>query len=181
MNSQKYKNTKPLLLLLLVFVLPVIGAKVVLSMNLYHGGATNKGELLDPNTSYQSLAMTNPLPKSWQIIYLLPKQCDSQCQNRLYILHQSHIALGRDQDRVIPIILLQQDSDISALGSFDFNTANISPQLAGLMAQQQLIIVDPLGALVMRYQQVDDKQQQILLGKAMVADLRKMLKLSRVG
>ncbi|QYK01524.1 hypothetical protein [Shewanella psychrotolerans] len=181
MNSLKPKGAKPLLMLLLVFVLPVVVAKLVLSMNLYHGGATNKGQLLTPDTSYSSLAMENPQPKSWQIIYLLPSQCDNTCLDRLYILHQSHIALGRDQNRVKTIILLQPSSDLEALAQFKFDTANISQQLAEMMLEQELIIVDPLGSLVMRYKQVNDKQEQILLGKAMVADLRKMLKLSRVG
>jgi hypothetical protein len=181
MNSRKSKGAKPLIILLLVFVLPVVVAKLVLSMNLYHGGATNKGQLLTPDTSYRSLAMENPQPKSWQMIYLLPTQCDSRCLDRLYILRQSHIALGRDQDRVKPIVLLQATSDLNALASFEFDTADISQPLAEMMAEQELIIVDPLGSLVMRYRQVEDKEQQILLGKAMVADLRKMLKLSRVG
>lgn len=181
MNSPKHKSTKPLLILLLVFVLPVVAAKLVLSMNLYHGGATNKGELLMPDTTYSQLDMSNPHPKSWQMIYLLPAHCDSPCLNRLYILHQSHIALGRDQLRVTPIILLQENSDRPALEGFDFATAKASHDVSALLAQQQLIIVDPLGAMVMRYQQVDTKDQQVLLGKAMVADLRKMLKLSRIG
>ncbi|MCE9679735.1 hypothetical protein LZP69_11230 [Shewanella sp. AS1] len=181
MNSPKKTSRKTLLILLLAFLLPVIAAKLVLSLHLYQGGATNQGELLPPEFSYQSLAMANPHPESWQILYLLPTQCDRPCQDRLYILQQSHIALGKDQDRVTTIVLLQNDSDAKALEGFHFETASSTPELSQLLNEQQLVVVDPLGALVMRYQQVADKEQQIMQGKAMVNDLRKLLKLSRVG
>ncbi len=181
MNSHQNKNRKPLIILLLLFALPLLSAKIVLSMNWYHGGSTNQGELLDPNLNYQVFAMDNPQPNSWQIIYLLPEHCGEPCQNRLYILHQSHLALGGERNRVIPIVLLQTNSDLDALKPFTFQTATISSLLNNLMAQQQLIIVDPLGDLIIRYQQVENKQEQLLQGKALVADLRKMLKLSRIG
>ncbi|QYJ93943.1 hypothetical protein [Shewanella spartinae] len=183
MRSPKSRGAKPLLILLLVFVLPVAVAKLVLSLNLYNGGVTNKGELLPPDTNYARLAMANPMPKHWQMIYLLPSQCDQACMNRLYILHQSQIALGRDQHRVNPIILLQADSDLAALqeSEFSFTTAQATEALSQMLTREEIIIVDPLGSLVMRYAQVEDEQAQLMLGKAMIADLRKMLKLSRVG
>jgi len=98
----------------------------------------------------------------------------------LYILRQSHTALGPDQARVEPLILVNPDSDLSALSSFNFNTQPASQSLSHWLDQQQLIIVDPLGALVLRYPQVQGKAAHLAQGKALVADLRKLLKLSRV-
>ena len=181
MNSPKKSGKKPLLILLLVFLLPVVAAKIVLSMNLYQGGATNKGELLSTGTSYASLAMDNPKPKEWQLLYLLPEHCDQLCLDRLYILQQSHVALGREQDRVHTLILLSDKSDTSALSGIPFETAKVSTSLGEMLNQQQMIIVDPLGSLIMRYPSVSGRDNQILQGKALVSDLRKMLKLSRVG
>jgi len=63
MNSQKKNGKKTLLLLLLAFAIPVIAAKVILSFELYNGGATNKGELLNVGINYQSLYMVNPQPQ----------------------------------------------------------------------------------------------------------------------
>lgn len=181
MNSPKKSGAKPLILLFLVFVLPVAAAKIVLSLDLYQGGATNKGELLPIGTSYHSLGMNNPKPKEWQLLYLLPKKCDQQCQDHLYILQQSHIALGRNQDRVHTLILLSQDSDPLALASYSFQTAEANKAMMSLLDRQQMIVVDPLGSLVMRYPAVNGMDKQIMQGKSLVADLRKMLKLSRVG
>jgi hypothetical protein len=192
MNSQmppttdirpKAKKPKALLILLLVFVLPVALAKLVLSLNLYQGGATNQGELLSSDISYQSLTQTNPKPQSWQVLYLLPSHCGSQCRDRLYILQQSHIALGQLKTRVTPIIIVQSNSDLNALSDFKFEhqTMAADTALASLLIEQQFIIVDPLGSLVMRYPGIIGHDANISQGKAMLADLRKMLKLSRVG
>ncbi len=181
MNSQKKSGARPLILLFVVFILPVAAAKLVLSMDLYQGGATNKGELLTSNTSYTSLEMDNPKPKEWQLLYLLPAQCTQQCQDHLYILQQSHIALGREKDRVNTLILLSEKSDVAALEEYQFETANANGAMANMLMNQQMIIVDPLGNLVMRYPAVSGLDAQILQGKSLISDLRKMLKLSRVG
>lgn len=181
MNSPKKSGARPLILLFVVFILPVAAAKLVLSMDLYQGGATNKGELLTQDISYTSLEMANPKPKEWQLLYLLPSQCNQQCEDHLYILQQSHIALGREKDRVTTLILLDKHSDISALENHSFETVNASKAMVGMLINQQMIIVDPLGNLVMRYPAVSGLDEQILQGKSLVSDLRKMLKLSRVG
>lgn len=182
MNSQNQVKTKSRALgfLLLAFIAPVVLAKLVLSLHLYHGGATNHGELISPETSYASLGLDKPKPEEWQVLYLLPSQCDETCHERLYILRQSHIALGKDQTRVEPLILVQPNSDLSALAQFSFNTAPINPALVNWLDGQQLIIVDPLGSLVLRYPRVQGRDAQLTQGKALVADLRKLLKLSRV-
>ena len=185
-NTKPIKGNKALFALLLVFILPVAAAKLVLSMDLYQGGATNQGELISPQVNYATLSMDNPLPKRWQVIYLLPAQCEQSCQDRLYLLHQSHIALGKDQDRVSTVILTQASSDLTAVKAAATQTASytLAPandQLANLLNSQQIIIVDPLGNLVMRYNAVEAKEGQLTQGKAILADLRKMLKLSRVG
>lgn len=184
MNSpSKPKGNKTLYMLILVFILPVVVAKLVLSMDLYNGAATNKGELIAPDVNYQTLAMANPQPQMWQLLYLLPKECLEQCQQRLYVLHQSHVALGKHQDRVSPIILLTTDSDKDILAKLQvpFATATASPAMTAMLTEQQMIIVDPLGSLVMKYPGIVGEQENIAQGKSMIGDLRKMLKLSRVG
>lgn len=180
MNSQSKSTHKALGLLLVAFIAPVVIAKLVLSLNLYHGGATNFGELINPATSYTSLGVTNPKPKEWQLLYLLPSQCDDNCRERLYILRQSHTALGPDQARVEPLILVSPESDINALKAFHFNTSPINNSLNEWLNAQQLIIVDPLGNLVLRYPQAHSKEAHLAQGKALIADLRKLLRLSRV-
>ncbi|WOT05421.1 hypothetical protein [Shewanella youngdeokensis] len=181
MNSPKKNGRKTLLMLVLAFTVPVVAAKIILNFELYNGGATNKGELLDIGINYQSLDMRNPQPKEWQVLYQLPAICNTTCQDRLYILQQSNIALGRNQDRVHTIIMLDEQSDRTALVAYDFTTATPTLALSRLLNNQEFIIVDPLGSMVMRYPIATDHQAQIMQGKSIIADLRKMLKLSRIG
>lgn len=180
MSTNSTANRRPLVFLILAFALPILAAKIILSMNWYQGGATNSGELLSNNINYRILGMENPIPQQWQLAYLLPKSCGEECQTRLYILQQSHIALGKNRSKLTPIILVQKDSDISALNKFTFTTF---PANASLTAQlkQSLMVIDPLGTLVMSYPLVKGKDAHVSQGKAMVKDIRKMLKLSRLG
>ncbi|MBB1382476.1 hypothetical protein H5071_11070, partial [Shewanella sp. SR41-2] len=73
MNSLPKKSNKALLVLLLVFILPVALAKLVLSLELYNGAATNKGALIAPDINYANLAMENPKPHAWQVLFFYPK------------------------------------------------------------------------------------------------------------
>ena len=183
MNSQPKRSNKTLVVLLLAFILPVALAKLVLSLELYNGAVTNKGVLIAPEVNYVNLAMENPQPHLWQMLYLLPADCKEQCQDRLYILHQSYIALGKERDRVRPLIIVDDKSDTKILKQLNipFNIVLANNALINMLTDQQLIIVDPLGSLVMQYDNVLGHDANITQGKAIIADLRKMLKLSRVG
>uniref|UniRef100_UPI00404764E5 hypothetical protein n=1 Tax=Shewanella sp. TaxID=50422 RepID=UPI00404764E5 len=78
---------------------------------------------------------------------------------------------------------MSRNSDINTLKQLDisFQQVPANNALATLLTQQQLVIVDPLDSLIMQYDQVIGRDANIAQGKAMIADLRKMLKLSRVG
>lgn len=180
MSTNSKANRRPLVLLILAFALPVLAAKIILAMNWYQGGATNSGELISSNINYHTLGMKNPIPQQWQLIYLLPKNCGEECQNRLYILQQSHIALGKNRDKLTPIILVQKNSDIDALDKFPFTTFPANESLATQL-KQSFMVIDPLGTLVMSYPLMKGKDAHVSQGKAMVKDIRKMLKLSRLG
>lgn len=180
MDSPQRKGRRQLILILLVFAVPVIAAKIILELNFYQGGSTNQGKLITPETNYQSFAVTNPQQGVWQLFYIVPKHCNQQCQTNLYVIKQSHTALGPYQSRVKPTLLLTQSSDpaVNDLEQWLFGYA--SNDLVEFVGQQ-IVIVDPLGQLVMRYQLEQEHQQAILQGKAILSDLRKLLKLSRVG
>ncbi|MGL4473238.1 MAG: hypothetical protein ACRCT7_02045 [Shewanella sp.] len=174
-------NNRTLLLISLVFVIPVLLAKLFLSLHLYKEGATNQGQLISPSPNLTELKMLNNYQGRWQIVYLLPNECDSRCQQRLYILKQAHTALGPDQDRVRPLVLLQRGSDLKALEPFDFELVVANPEISQWLMDQALVIIDPLGSLVMKYPLTATIELELLQGKALIADMRKMLKLSRIG
>lgn len=172
------KKKLPLLLLVMSFILPIIVAKIYLSFDLYNGGVTNKGELITQSVNYQDLNLANPFPQKWQILYLLPQQCDAACQYRLHILQQSHTALGKYQDRVKVIIAKSHNSDSQT--QLTMNVIKIDNNMTNNI-NEHLYIIDPLGNFVMRYPLTNDEASQLTQGKDLLTDLRKMLKLSRIG
>ncbi|RLV59201.1 hypothetical protein D5018_13370 [Parashewanella curva] len=181
MTSTNQSSRKQLLLLAAVFALPIIAAQLFLSLDLYKGGSTNKGELLPSSLSYQSLNMDNPNPGKWQMLYQMPADCQQACQQQLHLLQRSFIALGKEQDRVQPVVILSSGSDESLLKQFNFVTIKATSDLPNYLSRQQIITVDPLGKWVTRYELKTDPHDQVMQSKAMLNDLRKLLKLSRVG
>ncbi len=182
MTNSLTRSRFKLVALILVFALPAILAKVVLSQHWYNSGVTNKGDLITPTQHLQSFGLDNPYQNSqWQLGYVLPEQCDVLCQSQLHYLQQSHIALGKYQQRVMPVVLVDQQSDRSALKDMDFAILEVNDAFTQVVQDHEYVIVDPLGQLVMRYPQVQSQDQLVQQSKGLLADLRKLLKLSRVG
>ncbi len=181
MNLARQNNSKVLIVLALVFIAPVVLAKLFLTMHWYRGGVTNHGELLPETVSYQSLEMKNPQPHMWQILYLLPIHCDTSCKQQLFVLNQSYLALGKEKKRVKPIIFMDKRSDISQLQNYPFKPILATNSMVAQLDQQQMVVVDPLGKWVMKYGLMTNEHQRVMQGKAMLSDMQKMLKLSRVG
>ncbi|ODS05072.1 hypothetical protein [Vibrio scophthalmi] len=171
-----------LLALIFVFALPALLAKLILQQQWYTAGVTNKGTLIEPSTSYASLGVENPyVGQRWQLAYVMPEVCDSLCLEQLYLLKQSHTALGKYQQRVEPVVLVRERSDQQALQDIGFSTLTINSAFGQVVGGFEYVIVDPRGQLVMRYPKVDSQDNLVAQSKGLLADLRKLLKLSRVG
>lgn len=178
MTSAVTRGRIVLLSLIVLFALPAIIAKVVLSQGWYETGVTNRGELVEPYTTFEQLGQTSPLSeKGWQLAYVLPSECQEQCQQQLHLMQQSHIALGKYQERVVPVIWTSKPSE-STSGTMIVMQMNDS--LSEKVQAGQMLIVDPLGQLVMAYTP-EANEDLVQLSKDVLADLRKLLKLSRVG
>ncbi len=182
MNNPVLRGRIIFVALVLMFALPAVIAKTVLVNHWYHSGVTNKGVLVEPKASYQSLGMENPYNgQQWQLAYVLPAECDQFCQQQVYLLGQSHIALGKYQSRVAPVLLVSASSDLGDLPTDTWGVVSATGELSHVVADFEYVIVDPLGQLVMRYPKADSQDQLINQSKDVLADLRKLLKLSRVG
>ncbi|ASI94769.1 cytochrome oxidase biogenesis cluster protein [Vibrio rotiferianus] len=178
MTNAVTKGRIVLVSLICLFALPAIIAKVVLSQGWYETGVTNRGELVDPYITLEQLGQPSPLEeKGWQLAYVLPSECKEQCQQQIHLMQQSHIALGKYQERVVPVIWTSEEAnDVDqSIVVMQMNDALSSRVKAG-----QVLIVDPLGQLVMSYTP-EANEDLVRLSKDVLADLRKLLKLSRVG
>lgn len=182
MKNRVVRGRLILVSLVLLFALPVIVAKVILSNNWYQSGVTNNGQLFDPVVSYKSLGLNNPLQsQSWQLGFVVPAKCDRFCSQQLYLLGQSHTALGKYQARVTPVVYFTADSDASVKKDYPYRIIDVSNSFTEEVHESEFLIVDPLGQLVMRYPKVDTANKLVTQSKGLLSDLKKLLKLSRVG
>ncbi|EKO3863561.1 cytochrome oxidase biogenesis cluster protein [Vibrio harveyi] len=178
MTNAVTKGRIVLVSLICLFALPAIIAKVVLSQGWYETGVTNRGELVEPYITLEQLGQPSPLDeKGWQLAYVLPPECKEQCQQQIHLMQQSHIALGKYQERVVPVIWTSEETNNVAQSIV---VMQMNDSLSSRVKAGQMLIVDPLGQLVMSYTP-EAKEDLVRLSKDVLADLRKLLKLSRVG
>jgi len=168
-----------ILALVVVFVLPLVAAKAVLELGWFTAGSTNKGALLRPPQALPGTAADG----KWHIAYLLPQQCGQRCRHALITLRQGYLALGREQRRVESWLLLTDLSDPQILTGPLPLELQLRPLPPGdrpdsLARPGTLFLVDPGGYLVLSYQLTGDRHQDLLIGKDLLSDLRRLLKLS---
>lgn len=180
MTSVK-KSRATLIGVVLAFLVPVIGAKLVLDQHWYQGAATNKGVMLVPPVELGELKQQ--LPEGWVIALPAPSGCQQRCQQGLYAMNQLDIALGKETDRANPVVIYAEQHPFD-LSQVPVVTGVDSPELLALfntLPSEQLFIIDPLGNIVLHYPLYADEQKMRLEAKNLLADLRKLLKLSKIG
>ncbi|WP_341502718.1 hypothetical protein [Gallaecimonas sp. GXIMD4217] len=170
--------TKPqrlLLLFLALFLLPLVLARLAFHQGWLQGGATvNKGQLINPPLAAATLFEDDG---KWRLIYVQPAQCDAACEQSLFILGQTHLALGKELDRVQPLVLGAGNVDPADHAGLVFRpVAEVAP-----LAPGRLFLADPRGFVMLSYQPVAERQAALALGKDMLSDLKKLLKLSQIG
>lgn len=184
-SPKKMKSKTTFLLMLAAFALPVILAKLALSFNWLNYGVTNKGTLIEqPVTLNQLNIDSTNFANKWLLLYHPTQQCNSTCQNSMKALYNTYLALGKDKPRVLPVALLNNQltnkySDLKQKSDWHITTA--TPLSESTFPQPQLLIVDPLGNIILSHQLPTEENQQTLFGKQVLADMKKLLKYSKVG
>ena len=125
------------------------------------------------------------LKHKWTIVHLLNSQCHAQCQQALYNTRQTRLALGKDAKRIQRYIVIdempaneirQHHADATLLKQ---SASGIDKQLRPIikqynMGQHDALLVDPLGNVMMVI-------PLSLAPRLLLKDLKKLLKLSRIG
>jgi len=162
-------------------------------------GDASKGDLIDPARPLPEIALptmdggtTAPafLRGKWTMLYVGDGLCDERCRKALYLTRQSRIALNKDMDRVQRVFLVTDrccDRAFLAAEHPDLVVARVedaaSAALLGpfpvyggvpLAAAGRIYLVDPLGNLLMSY--APDAPD-----KALLTDVKKLLRLSHIG
>ncbi|MFD1007857.1 hypothetical protein [Oceanisphaera ostreae] len=163
--GQQIRSRKVLLAMLAVFLLPVALAWLTLTQGWFTPAVNSHGEWVQGQ-----IAADN----QWRLILPTSPDCDA-CLRVEPLLNNIDTALGRDGDRVA-VVRLPTSNELEA---------------------GYVYIADPPGLLIMRYvlpssksgvefdvnkqQEQEREQEQAKMGKALLSDLRRLLKYSRAG
>ena len=169
------KKNKALLAIMIILITPVIAAKLFVVNKWYQEGKTNKGILLTQDINYKKLNAVNSNQGYWQIGYMLQDNCNYICKNKIKILKNAIKALGREQNRVKLTLLTNKKNPLNN----SFKEQVIAINRNENIKQNNIFIIDPLGKFVLKY--VFHNNNQLQESGNMLKDLRKLMKLSKVG
>jgi len=178
-------SRRSLFLLITVFILPILLAKLALDNQWLKLGVTNQGKLLTQPLTLNELGFNQTaFAKQWLIIYRLPKVCPELCLHNIETVHNSYVLLGKDMPRVSAVLLKENIFSVQQnkqLAKSQWHILALTSQMNNLLQAPQVLIADPLGNIILRHQLPDKMAQQAAFGKAIVADMKKLLKYSKVG
>jgi hypothetical protein len=177
-----------MLILATVFIVPVLLAKLALEYDWFNNAATNQGELISPALDMRVL-QTSTAESKWQLLYLLPADCQASCENAIYSLAQVWTALGRESDRVEALVIATELSDKQQLETLNEQSTirvfTVEQKSVNQVFQDTLtdgiFIVDTLSNVILRYAPQSEEEQAVLHSRDILRDMKKLLKLSRIG
>lgn len=180
------KSSTTLWLLLAVFIVPIVLAKCALTFNWLNYGVTNKGQLTEQAITLTQLGLAeHDFNNQWLILVRVPQECNLHCQQGLSSIYNTFIALGRERSRVLPVALVEPQAleqfKRSDIHSQHWHTIEHPQQANQAINLGQVVIVDPLKNVVLTHQMPEDNSAFSLFGKQVLADMKKLLKYSRIG
>ncbi|AZQ82742.1 hypothetical protein EKO29_00910 [Colwellia sp. Arc7-635] len=179
------KSRRSMLILLAVFIIPIVLAKLALHQQWFNYGVTNQGQLIENELTLAKLGLSvDKFNHQWLMLYTMPASCDEQCEKTLVSVNNTYIALGKEMPRVKPVALTQQDLSTAQVEKIQIKKWHIQamPALSKTVIEQsQVLIVDPLGNVILSHVPPKDAEQLPAFGKAILADFKKLLKYSRIG
>lgn len=179
------KSRRTLLITLGVFILPVVLAKLALEQEWFDYGVTNYGQLSGQELTLTDLGLADEsFNEQWLLLYRLPKACDQLCQSTLLSINNTYTLLGKELPRVTPVALFVQTLTTDQQGNLrhhKWQQFTLPSQASKHITVNQLLVVDPLGNVVMFHQAPTEEKGLVTFGKAVLADMKKLLKYSRIG
>ena len=201
-TQHKKNNRITIIAFLALFTLPVI-----IAWTAYFSGwfdsvdTTNKGEWVVPILSFEDYspvysdgtAVALEPGETWKLIMPAKvSECqiddtDTECLINLYLLGQTHMALGKDNERLERILYNgtanYTEEQLKTLKErfLDMKVVNNASGTAKSLPDNYIYIIDPVGNIILRYPFVTKQEDVFLKGKDILKDLKKLLKLSRLG
>ncbi len=187
-----------LVLLVLVFMSPIIGAWFIYAYTEF--GKTDSasyGVLLEPPVPLQDVSLSSPagdknagsLTGKWSLVYILAGPCERACLDKVDMLIKLKQSLAQNSHR-LQLIVAYEGSPDTVAGSdnvyevswdvvlvmptiSDFKSSREDVEMPGLI-EGGLLLIDPAGNLVMRYNKDSD-------GAGILQDIKKLFHYSGAG
>ncbi|MFY1054036.1 hypothetical protein ACOQNP_20645 [Ectopseudomonas khazarica] len=181
---RKGRGRLQLLLILAIVIGPMLLASAMYRWRFwvpetrsYHGVLIGDGRTL------ADLGVQGEVQPLWQILVTAPGACAADCQQLVYLARQIQIGLNRETGRASHALALAEalpadyqaklEREYPRLGRYPLDPQAYD-KASGTASGAQLWLVDPHGNLVLRYPAGSD-------GKAILDDLRYLLKISLIG
>jgi hypothetical protein len=181
----------PLLWVALIALAPIVASYAVYYL-FPRPPSANYGTLL-PTAPIEGVAGTLPdgsrfrlddLRGRWVLVALSGGDCDPGCERRLYATRQARTMQGKDQDRIVRVVLLAEGTEPrpgeASPALLAEHPGLVVARVHGIVAAKfpagtrSLYVVDPLGNLVLSWPDEPDI-------KGIARDLTRLLKASRIG
>lgn len=195
-SKQRASHLKGRLILTTIFgmgIIPLfIGLFLFYNPQYLSGKTIERGELLSPPLDARPWLGES---ETWRLVLLATDECLEECQQMIYFGRQTHEALKEERERrVSRVILIKDDVTMSSdvLDALESQSPPISTvfvsedDLRELFGSQfpnldeintNMFIVDPLGNLILRY----DEVKNIKKAKELLKDINHLLRASRIG
>jgi hypothetical protein len=180
----KAKSRRSFILLLIAFALPVVLAKLALENNWLTYGVTNQGQLIEGELTLKKLGINKTdFDQQWLIIFAMPTECDSHCEQTLESVHNSYVALGTAMPRVTPVAMSQGLSagQTARVNDSQWHLIAMPSMAKQMLGQAQILVADPQGNVLLSHKIPKNKADLSAFGKQILADMKKLLKYSRIG
>ena len=182
--GQRLRGRLQLILILAVVIGPMILASAMYQWRFWVPETRSyHGELIGTGQTRTDLGVVGAEETRWQLLVTVPEACDAACKELIFLARQIHNGLNRHTARASHALAVAQP----LADDYDAELRREYPQLsryqlqlpaygeiAGEAKGAQLWIVDPRGNLVLRYDATSK-------GKAILNDLRHLLKISQIG
>ena len=190
------RNQIKLLIIISIFIIPFVISYFLLDKygSNQEWQTTNYGNFVNPalsinnieiKSSIDNISNTNSLNGKWTLIQFSHQDCLKGCLETTYLLRQINTALGKDMNRVqrlfisdskIPAkLLIKLEKLYPKLLVVNGSTNALYNLLKNILKTNTVVLLtDPIGNVILAYKKGFE-------GKKLLKDLKKLLKLSRIG
>lgn len=183
-TPRKTRGRLQLLLLLAVAIGPMLLASAMYQWRFWVPEARSyHGVLIGDGRTLSDLGVQGEVQPLWQILVTAPGACEADCRELVYLARQIQIGLNRETARASHGLALAEPlpaeydatlkREYPRLGRYQLDLQAYERAVEALPGAQ-LWLIDPHGNLVLRYPAGSR-------GKAILDDLRYLLKISKIG